>query len=166
MFEASTSALSWALKESSINNLTNRDMNGQMEMCCKVQVAMLRQTACMEQHRKRCASLSLVVVTAVTGSPANRLALDGEHGPALLGSLRGRNGQVSVVVDDAGAGNAPFHHLSGEVIHATQVVKADDEVLGLEVLEEHDGGEDADLHALTQERGLQDAKRWLGQLGY
>lgn len=97
---------------------------------------------------------SVVVAVVVARLSADRLALEGESRLAFWLGFVGRNCQVSRVVEDARPCDAPLHHLGAEVVRAPKAVEAHDHVLGHKVLEEHDGGQHTDLHALAEERGL------------
>ena len=66
----------------------------------------------------------------------------------------GRRHEVAAVLDDAGRGDAPLHHLGGELVVVAEVGEADDVVARLAVLDEHDGGDDPDLQPLRQEGAL------------
>ena len=58
------------------------------------------------------------------------------------------------VLDDAGRGDAPLHHLGGELVVVAEVREADDVVARLAVLDEHDGGDDLDPQPLREEGAL------------
>lgn len=94
--------------------------------------------------------MALVGIIIVIIATSDGLLL--QQGPlALLFYLIGRSEQVSAVLDDLRAGDAPLQHLRGEVVAVAQVREAHDEICGLGVLDQTQRGDDADVQALREE---------------